>query len=41
MIRPGMPPTLRVAGTYPLGDAAQAQERLQTGGVRGRLVLIP
>jgi NADPH:quinone reductase len=33
--------TLRVAGTYPLADAAGAQERLQTGGVRGRLVLIP
>jgi NADPH:quinone reductase len=33
--------TLRVAGTYPLADAAAAQERLQAGGVRGRLVLIP
>jgi NADPH:quinone reductase len=33
--------TLRVAGTYPLADAARAQERLQAGGVRGRLVLIP
>jgi NADPH2:quinone reductase len=33
--------TLRVAGTYPLGDAARAHERLQAGGVRGRLVLVP
>jgi NADPH:quinone reductase len=33
--------TLRVAGTYPLADAARAQERLQAGGVRGRLVLVP
>lgn len=32
--------TLRVAGTYPLQDAARAHERLQAGGVRGRLVLI-
>lgn len=33
--------TLRVAGTYRLEDASRAHERLQTGGVRGRLVLIP
>jgi NADPH:quinone reductase len=33
--------TLRVAGTYPLADAAKAHERLQSGGLRGRLVLIP
>jgi NADPH:quinone reductase-like Zn-dependent oxidoreductase len=33
--------TLRVAGTYPLEDAARAHERLQSGGIRGRLVLIP
>jgi NADPH:quinone reductase-like Zn-dependent oxidoreductase len=33
--------TLRVAGTYPLEEAAKAHERLQAGGVRGRLVLVP
>jgi NADPH2:quinone reductase len=33
--------TLRVAGSYPLAEAAAAQRRLQAGGVRGRLVLIP
>jgi NADPH:quinone reductase len=33
--------TLRVAGTYPLADAARAHERLETAGVRGRLVLLP
>jgi NADPH:quinone reductase len=33
--------TLRVADTYPLDDAALAHERLASGGVRGRLVLIP
>jgi NADPH:quinone reductase len=33
--------TLRVAGTYQLEDAPRAHERLETGGVRGRLVLIP
>jgi NADPH:quinone reductase len=33
--------TLRVAGTYPLADAARAHERLEAGGLRGRLVLIP
>jgi NADPH2:quinone reductase len=33
--------TLRVADTYPLADAARAHERLQAGGVRGRLVLVP
>jgi NADPH:quinone reductase-like Zn-dependent oxidoreductase len=33
--------TLRVADTYRLEDAAKAHERLQAGGLRGRLVLIP
>ena len=33
--------TLRVAGTYPLAEAARAHERLQAGALRGRLVLIP
>ena len=33
--------TLRVAGTYPLQEAAAAHERLQAGALRGRLVLIP
>jgi NADPH:quinone reductase-like Zn-dependent oxidoreductase len=33
--------TLRVAGTYPLADGALAQQRLEAGGLRGRLVLIP
>jgi NADPH:quinone reductase len=33
--------TLRVADTYPLADAGRAHERLQAGGVRGRLVLVP
>ncbi|MFJ9631920.1 NADP-dependent oxidoreductase [Streptomyces sp. NPDC101175] len=33
--------TLRVAGTYPLADAATAHARLAEGGVRGRLVLVP
>jgi NADPH:quinone reductase len=32
---------LRVASTYPLADAAAAHERLQAGGIRGRLVLLP
>jgi NADPH:quinone reductase len=32
---------LRVAGTYPLAVAAEAHERLQAGGMRGRLVLVP
>jgi NADPH2:quinone reductase len=32
--------TLRVAGTYPLADAASAHERLAAAAVRGRLVLI-
>jgi len=32
---------LRVAGTYPLEEAARAHERLQSGGIRGRLVLVP
>ena len=33
--------TLRVAETYGLDDASLAHERLEAGGVRGRLVLIP
>ena len=33
--------TLRVAGTYPLADAAAAHKRLAEGGLRGRLVLVP
>jgi NADPH:quinone reductase len=33
--------TLRVADTYPLEEAVKAHERLQAGGVRGRLVLVP
>ncbi|MFJ9540641.1 NADP-dependent oxidoreductase [Streptomyces sp. NPDC101225] len=33
--------TLRVADTYPLDAAAKAHARLEEGGVRGRLVLIP
>ena len=33
--------TLRVAETYRLADAALAHQRLESGGVRGRLVLIP
>jgi NADPH2:quinone reductase len=33
--------TLRVAGTYPLEEAARAHERLEAGALRGRLVLIP
>ncbi|MFE7173390.1 NADP-dependent oxidoreductase [Streptomyces sp. NPDC057616] len=33
--------TLRVADTYPLTDAAKAHARLEEGGVRGRLVLVP
>lgn len=33
--------TVRVAGTYPLAEAAKAHERLAAGGMRGRLVLIP
>lgn len=31
----------RVAETYPLAEAATAYKRLATGGVRGRLVLLP
>ncbi|TPG32491.1 NADP-dependent oxidoreductase [Mycolicibacterium hodleri] len=31
--------TLRVAGTYPAEQATQAHDRLEAGGVRGRLVL--
>ena len=33
--------SLRVAQTYALDDAAQAHSRLEKGGVRGRLVLVP
>ncbi|MEV0096460.1 NADP-dependent oxidoreductase [Streptomyces sp. NPDC050738] len=33
--------TLRVAETYGLEEAAKAHARLQEGGVRGRLVLVP
>ena len=33
--------TLRVAGMYPLADAARAHERLEAAGVRGRLVIVP
>ncbi|MFI9511448.1 NADP-dependent oxidoreductase [Nocardia sp. NPDC052566] len=33
--------TLRVADTYPLPDFATAHERLASGGLRGRLVLVP
>jgi NADPH:quinone reductase-like Zn-dependent oxidoreductase len=33
--------TLRVAQTYPLQDVALAHARLEKGGVRGRLVLVP
>jgi NADPH:quinone reductase-like Zn-dependent oxidoreductase len=33
--------TLRVAGTYPLADAARAHKRLDAAGLRGRLVLVP
>ncbi|WP_029114581.1 NADP-dependent oxidoreductase [Mycobacterium sp. URHB0044] len=32
--------TLRVARTYPAADAAAAHRALETGGVRGRLVLV-
>ncbi|MEU0334013.1 NADP-dependent oxidoreductase [Streptomyces sp. NPDC006193] len=33
--------TLRVAETYPLEKAAEAHARLDGGGVRGRLVIVP
>jgi NADPH:quinone reductase len=33
--------TLRIADTYPLAEAAKAHQRLQAGGLRGRLVLVP
>ncbi|MFC8678997.1 NADP-dependent oxidoreductase [Streptomyces griseorubiginosus] len=33
--------TLRVAETYPLDAVAEAHARLEKGGVRGRLVLVP
>ncbi|WP_225101514.1 NADP-dependent oxidoreductase [Streptomyces sp. CoH27] len=33
--------TLRVAETYPLGEAAKAHVRLAEGGLRGRVVLVP
>jgi NADPH:quinone reductase-like Zn-dependent oxidoreductase len=32
--------TLRVAGTYPAEQAAEAHRRFEAGGVRGRLVLV-
>jgi NADPH:quinone reductase len=32
--------TLRVAGTYPAEDAAQAHHEVEKGGLRGRLVLV-
>lgn len=32
---------LRVAGTLPLEDVAEAHRRMEKGGLRGRLVLIP
>ncbi|MCX4094163.1 hypothetical protein [Nocardia sp. alder85J] len=34
-------PALRVAGTLPLERAREAHERLEAGGLRGRLVLVP
>lgn len=33
--------TLRVAGTYGFAEAADAHRRMEAGGVRGRLVLVP
>lgn len=33
--------TLRVADTLPLAEVAEAQRRLEKGGLRGRLVLVP
>jgi NADPH:quinone reductase-like Zn-dependent oxidoreductase len=33
--------SLRVAATYPLEEASRAHERLDQGGLRGRLVLVP
>ncbi|HVV11729.1 NADP-dependent oxidoreductase [Amycolatopsis sp.] len=33
--------SLRVADTLPLAEAAKAHQRLQEGGLRGRLVLVP
>jgi NADPH:quinone reductase-like Zn-dependent oxidoreductase len=33
--------TLRVAGTLPLTEVAEAHRRLEKGGLRGRLVLVP
>ncbi len=33
--------TLRVADTYPLEHVVKAHERLEAGGLRGRLVLVP
>jgi NADPH:quinone reductase-like Zn-dependent oxidoreductase len=33
--------TLRVAGTFPLREAAAAHARFEKGGLRGRLVLVP
>ncbi|WP_425578791.1 hypothetical protein [Streptomyces lavendulae] len=31
----------RVAGTLPLWEAVRAHRRLERGGLRGRLVLVP
>jgi NADPH:quinone reductase len=33
--------TPRVAGTLPLAEVAEAHRRLEKGGLRGRLVLVP
>ncbi len=33
--------TLRVARTLPLDQAAEAHRLLESGGLRGRLVLVP
>jgi NADPH:quinone reductase-like Zn-dependent oxidoreductase len=33
--------TLRVADTLPLAEARKAHARLESGGLRGRLVLLP
>jgi NADPH2:quinone reductase len=32
--------TLRVAETFPAGRAADAQRRMDAGGIRGRLVIV-
>jgi NADPH:quinone reductase-like Zn-dependent oxidoreductase len=33
--------TLRVADTLPFAEVAEAHRRLEKGGLRGRLVLVP